>query len=316
VSELSVLLLGSTDRPEFLEARKALEGLARVIPAPDLDAACAVLAPGDSTWAGLSETGGREQVAVDMIAVAQVYPGQFSGEAMERLARLAPLARVVGLLGSWCEGEARSGQPWPGAVRVYWHQWPARCHQELRRMEQGLCCSWCLPPTATDEERLLALADQPLPRREGLIAIYSPSFDMRDWLSQACRRAGYATVAAAGDGWRVGNRNAICHKPATTYLPPPVARHAPPVQGARAALFDAFDCRGDELEQIGRLAAVLRPAPVIVLMSFPRVEDRDRVLAAGAAALLSKPVALEDLYWQIEECKVQNAKCKMQNGDG
>ena len=38
-------------------------------------------------------------------------------------------------------------------------------------------------------------------------------------------------------------------------------------------------------------------------MSFPRVEDRDRVLAAGAAALLSKPLLLDDLFWQLERAE-------------
>jgi hypothetical protein len=275
VKTISVLLLGSADRPEFVEARKALEGLARVIPAADVDAACALLDAGE----GDTFPGDNEEVAVDAIVVAQAYPGQFSGDALERLTRLAPLARVVGLLGSWCEGEVRSGRPLPGAVRVYWHQWPSRCHQELSRMAHGLVSSWGLPPTATDEERLLALADQPVPQRTGLIAIYSPSFDMRDWLSQACRRVGYATVA--GDGWRVTGG------------------------GWRAAIFDAFDCRDEELDELRRVIDALRPAPVIVLMSFPRVEDRDRVLAAGAAAMLSKPLALEDLYWQIENCRLQ-----------
>jgi hypothetical protein len=156
-------------------------------------------------------------------------------------------------------------------------------------MEQGLFSSWCLPPTATDEERLLARADhdQPAddarPRRQGQIAIYSPSFDMRDWLSRACRRVGYAPVADLAPGEYTRGRQSAAH----------------------AAIFDAFDCRGEELDEIRRLIDALRPAPVIVLMSFPRVEDRDRVLAAGAAALLSKPLVLEDLYWQMEDCKLK-----------
>ena len=261
MSEPSVLLLGRTDRPEFVEARSVLESLAQVTAVSDLDAAADVLAD--------------EQLAVDLIVVAQAYPGQFPAEAMERLARAAPLARVVTLVGSWCEGETRSGRPWPGAVRVCWHQWPARCRQELGRIQRGLCASWGLPPTAAEEERFLALAEGPLPRRQGLIAIHSPSFDAQDWLSKSCRRAGYSTL----------------------WLRP---REVPHVGGAQAAIFDAVDCRGEELHELRRLIAALEPAPTIVLMSFPRVEDRDRVLGAGASALLSKPLLLEDLFWQLD----------------
>lgn len=269
VTEPTVLLMGNTARPELAEARNGLDGLARVIPAADADAAAALLAD--------------EEIAVDVIVVAQAYPGQFSGEALDRLGRQAPLARVVVLLGSWCEGEVRSGRPIPGAIRVYWHQWPARCAQELGRLRRGLCASWCLPPTAVEEERFLALADQPWPRREGLIAVHSPSFDMRDWLCRACRRAGYST--AEGDNLILALRK---------------SGQSP---GITAAVFDAIDCRGQELDDLKRWAAAVEPAPVIVLMSFPRVEDRDRVLAAGAAALLSKPLLLDDLFWQLERAE-------------
>jgi CheY-like chemotaxis protein len=43
------------------------------------------------------------------------------------------------------------------------------------------------------------------------------------------------------------------------------------------------------------------PAPIVALLNFPRVEDRDRALAAGAAAVLSKPVLVEDLLWQLRQ---------------
>ena len=77
-----------------------------------------------------------------------------------------PLARIVGLLGSWCEGEVRSGRPWPGAMRIYWHQWPGRWHAELDRL-RGACPIWGLPLTAGDEDRVPAMFDAPLPRRQG-----------------------------------------------------------------------------------------------------------------------------------------------------
>jgi CheY-like chemotaxis protein len=181
----------------------------------------------------------------------------------------------LGLMGSWCEGEARTGKPWPGAVRIYWHQWLPRCGQEFRRMLWGECSAWGLPITATEEERLLLAADQPTPKRQGLIAIHTRPYEMEDWLSAALRRCGCSTV------W---------------LRPPRPAR----VEGATAAIFDGSDCCGEELTELKHLAATLRPAPVIALLDFPRLEDYHRVLAAGAAALLSKPLNLDDLYWQLD----------------
>ena len=86
-------------RTEFREARAAFDRLARVVRAADFDAALSLLH--------------ESEEAIDLIVVAQAYPGQYAADRIDGLRRLAPLARVIGLLGSWCEGEVRSGRPWP-----------------------------------------------------------------------------------------------------------------------------------------------------------------------------------------------------------
>ena len=234
MSTLSILLLGDSDRTEFRDARACLDCWAAVHEFAETDAAATALA--------------RAEIVPDVIVVAQAFPGQFSHQAIDGLRRLAPLARILGLMGSWCEGELRSGSPWPATMRAYWHQWPARCQREFRRLAEGRCSSWALPPTATEEERLLADvvpspfgrgAQENLPspfgrgaggegcgnvserfdassgpaltltlsghrpkfgrEREliigrGLVLIRSPSWQMADWLSAACRRHGLATL--------------------------------------------------------------------------------------------------------------------------
>jgi DNA-binding NarL/FixJ family response regulator len=67
-----------------------------------------------------------------------------------------------------------------------------------------------------------------------------------------------------------------------------------------AAIFDGDECRGQERAALEELAAALGPAPIVALLNFPRVADRDRALAAGAKAVLSKPLLIDDLFWQIE----------------
>ena len=259
--EISILLVGNTDRSEFREARAVLDESGRVVAAADVESALVVLAEG--------------RIAPHLIVVAQAYPGQFSHAVVDRMRRLAPLARVLGLLGSWCEGETRSGQPWPAAIRVYWHQWEAYFRREIARVREGASSGWSLPITASEEERLLLFAQEPPVRREGLIAISTPEFEMQDWLRAACRRRGYSSV------WLLPQRPAQ-------------------VEGATAAVFDGDDCRGHEAESLKSLAAALGPVPIIALLHFPRIDDRDRALAAGAKAVLSKPFLVEDLFWQIE----------------
>jgi len=258
---VTILLLGNMRRREFLKARAAMDACAQVVEAADIDAACTALADGEQ--------------AFDLIVLATAYPGQFPAEAIERLRRLAPLGRVVALLGSWCEGEMRSGHPCPGAIRVYWHQWAPRIGRESARWHDGVRSSWGLPATTSEEERVLAVADEKFFRRSGLIAVCSDEFAMQDWISAACRRAGYTTA------WlRPGD--------------------PPPVETPLAAIFDGSDQPWHQYEHLRRFAAAVRPAPVVALLGFPRPKDRDLALAAGAAAVLSKPLLVQDLFWQLD----------------
>ncbi len=261
MDRVTILLVGDTDRSEFRDARAALDAAGDVVEAADPQHAAAILADG--------------QLAPEVIVVAKTYPTQFSDAAIDRLRRAAPLARVLVLLGSWCEGEMRSGKPWPATVPIYWHQWPPRASGEFDHMRQGECSVWGLPITATEEERLLLAASRPLPVRQGLVAIHTRRFEVQDWLSVACRSLGLSTV----------------------WLRPP---HTARVEGAAAAIFDGSDCRGDEPAQLEDLAAKLAPTPVIALLDFPRIEDHRRALDAGASAVISKPLLVEDLFWELD----------------
>ena len=258
---LSILVLGDTDRSEFLDPVSELKSLGGIVVVQDVPSALDLVSRGN--------------VVPDVVVVAQAYPGQFSPDAIDQLRRAAPLARVVGLLGSWCEGETRTGWPWPAAIRVYWHQWRPQCEQELSRIAAGRASTWALPITAGDEERLLAASHQPSAVKRGHIAISTPLFDMQDWLQRICRRRGYST------SWLRPHQS--------------VER-----EQVTAAIFDADECLGKELDALKRLVGAIEPAPALALMDFPRVESRDRALAAGARAVLSKPLLVDDLFWQLD----------------
>ena len=138
---------------------------------------------------------------------------------------------MLGLMGSWCEGEVRTGRPWPAVPRLYWHQFPAPCRRELAGLRGGAASTWGLPLTAGEEERLLALHETIEAAACGLIVVWSRRFEMQDWLSQACRLRGYATV------WLAPQRTAK-------------------VAGAEAAIFDG--CRADDVE-IGEMRELSAP---------------------------------------------------------
>lgn len=262
MSKISILFLGEIDRPEFLGTRSTLESSGRVIYFIETEAAIKAVKTGE--------------IIPDVIVIAQAFPRQYPPQAVDCLRRLAPLARILGLLGTWCEGETRSGQPWPAAVRIYWHQWNVRAKLEFQRLVHSQCPSWGLPITATEEERLLRNTAQSLPRGQGLIAIHSQQSVMQDWLSAVCRMCGYSTV----------------------WLRPP---HYTRIEGAAAAIFDGSDLHGEEFDQLRRLCNTLDQRPVIALLDFPRIEDQHRALSAGAAAVLSKPLVIDDLLWQLDQ---------------
>ncbi len=212
----------------------------------------------------------------EIIVVAQSRPGQFAPSAIERLHKASPLSRLVALLGSWCEGETRTGHPWPGVVRVYWHQWLPRCAEEFQRLSSGGPAVWNLPRTVSDAEQLLYATVRPRSSRAELIAIHADRFAEFDALSDACQSSGFATVWLA-------------------------AFQAQYVHGAAAIIWDGTSCDPAEAERLSSLATMMNPTPIIAVLAFPRLEDRDRALQAGAAAVVSKPFLLNDLLWQIEQ---------------
>ena len=254
---MSVLLIGDVDRAEFRDVRPMLDAAGRVVHVPDIGAAVGVL--------------GSARFSPEMIVLAQSHPGQFNDADVDRLRQLAPLSRILGLLGSWCEGEMRSGLPLSGVVRIYWHQWQARWLRELDRLRRGRCPTWGLPPTAIEEDRLLLEAEDPWPARTGLVVVFARLPRMADFLAAACQSVGYSTVSLH-PSWDAQ------------------------VSGAVAALFDVTEGHDD----LPRLARRLAPVPIIALFDFPRIEDRSQALAAGAAGVLSKPLLLDDLYWELD----------------
>src|SRR5437762_5162052 len=87
------------------------------------------------------------------ILLIQTRPGQFVARDVELLHAAAPLARLVALVGPWCEGQQRSGRHWRGVVCVPWRAWPYRLARELG-LDDLPAGNKALPRTATEPERI------------------------------------------------------------------------------------------------------------------------------------------------------------------
>src|SRR5438105_6254944 len=88
------------------------------------------------------------------IVLAQSRPGQISRGNVERLRAAAPLARLVRLVGAWCEGEGRSESHSSGVVRVPVIAWRCRLEQELGFADNRPGKTAPMPRTVTAAERI------------------------------------------------------------------------------------------------------------------------------------------------------------------
>lgn len=261
-----VLFVGGCDHDEFRPALTTLGSQCRL--AMRVDVATAL------DWLRASEQ------SPALIVLAQARPGQIAAEDVDRLRAAAPLARFAALLGSWCEGETRTGKPWPGVVRVYWHQW-TRLAPEIAALQAGRASAWSLPATASDEERLLWSASQDDLKQQGLAAIVSDDFALAHCLIDACRLRGLAAVWFSRE--RLGA-----------------------LQGADYLLWDVAS-DGEATDELERAAAAFPQSRIFVLANFPRGEDQRRWQSAGAEAVLAKPLLLADLFARLEKASPQDA---------
>ena len=257
---MCALVIGDMQRDEFREAAEWLERNATVSAAVSVDQAAGIL----------SSLGEPPTVFV----LAQAFPGQFTTQQVERLRRLAPLTPVIGLLGSWCEGEMRSGRPAAGMTRDYWHGWHPRAEGDWRRLVDGHCPLWGLPTTATEDERWLSRSRVALTSGKGLIVVRANELDTANALMDACREGGYSAVWLGAVP-----STAIC--------------------GAAACLWDIGAFGPPKLVEAHDLLRQLAPLPIVAVMGFPRIDDRRQLLREGIAAVVSKPYLIDDLLWQL-----------------
>ena len=195
----------------------------------------------------------------ELIVVAQSRPGTIGLRAIERLRRSAPLAGMVALLGSWCEGETRTGRPAAGVRRLYWYEFPCWWRRQLALREAGQCPEW-----AWGEDRGLMIADCRLEERSNRFVLETNRWDTAATLEDLLKSVGGETI------WlRPGSEHVA-------------------IRGVAAGIWEGGQLNDAEAERLtaccARLAAV--NAPVVALLDFPRRDRCEVARRAGAAAVL------------------------------
>lgn len=213
--------------------------------------------------------------APDVLIVPQHQPGELDEAAINSLRRHAPLASIVVLLGHLCEGEGRSGGALQGVTRVACHPFPARWVRHRVCWQRRRLSPWMWPATWTEEDAWVAgpVAEEVATEGE-LGVVMSPVIsETHRWLRDLCRQRDWQVIDAAAA--RVG-------------------------QGGRCVGLWHDDQFGDaQLDELAAFVRQVQPAPVIAICGFPRPADNQRAEAAGAASLLAKPLATDDLVAEI-----------------
>jgi hypothetical protein len=226
----------------------------------------------------------------ELTIIAQRHPGEISHADVELIRHRAPLSGFVALVGSWCEGETRTGKPWPGIPRLYWHEFPAWWRRQLALRAVGRCPDWTQAGDFGFRIADCGLIDSGIRNPQsairnqsaGVILLRTSTRETFAAIADALQRAGFATV------WQ------------------PAGRRWPVVHGAAAGIWD-----GGQLDdrEAGDLAVFCRSvagahAPVIALLDFPRRDRVEYALALGAATVLGKPWLNGDLVATIN-CQVK-----------
>ncbi len=210
-----------------------------------------------------------------VIVVAQSYPGQFSTFEVERLHRAAPLARLVALLGSWCEGEARSSPPWPGVFRVFWHEWAGLWSREFFASDDHLPRFLALPRTATRAER--SLDERASATGRGLIGVHATSFAAFDAIADVCSAGGFGSV------WLSQTTDKMVRK-------------------ISAIIWDSTVLEASDFERLEQIVVANRLSPVLACVCFPRLTDVQALREIGVAEVLAKPFSLAGFHRRLEKC--------------
>ncbi len=251
---VSAWFLGQANHPDFREIIELLDNDTQL-----------TLAPSDRHATSRDAAG---VFSPELIVIAQARPGQFRWNEVDRWRCRFPLAGVVSLLGSWCEGELRTGRPLPGAERLYWHEFHAWWHRQTLLRSTGHCPDWACTYAPSQTGRLWSpLFPAGELAHRGLIVLGTPRWDTADALADVLLDAGFASA----------------------WLPP--GKPVPPMRGVVAGIWEGGQLDDAEAQQLAAFSQRLArdTAPVVALLDFPRRDCVDRAFDSGAAAVLGKP---------------------------
>ena len=218
-----------------------------------------------------------EGEAFDLVVVAQSRRSQFLANDVEVVQAMFGITPVVSLLGSWCEGESRSGTPLPGLIRVYWHQWQGRYTRFVQQLEQSGITSWHAPRTSAVSGQIEANSRPPQSQQDVLVGISAWTKGQHDMVADAVGHFGWKSCWVERSIWD--------------------AHSASPLA---AVCVEADSWCAQLANRIRWILNEVPQAPIVLLLNYPRESEWDEMQACGVSEVVSKPFELGDLGTAIQ----------------
>ena len=221
----------------------------------------------------------------NLAILAAARRNQFSHDWVESIRSKLTPTPLVAMLGSWCEGEQRSGEPWPGIQRVYWHQWRGRFDFFLKQLASDQICDWQLPATANHADAIihpnlkntLESSDQTIP--VGVSAVSEMHYQM---IADALQTLETQPFWIEHQQWK----DSVIEQPSLIVV-------------------DGDSWSQELTSRVHWLRNDLKiDSPIVQLLNFPRPSDLPALQAVGIAEVVSKPFQLSDLALAIERAKM------------
>lgn len=249
-----VAIVGESEHREFAAALAWLNEQTRLYPFPTCQAANEAIRAGD--------------VLPSWIILAAAHRSTFNTREVERLHRRAPHTRLVTLLGSWCEGETRSGLALPGVSRVYWHEFVTRAPLEMLGPSRSGYACWWLPRSATPVDLALTIERRGPRKTSHALDIVAPTRERYEALADAAAACGCSA----------------------NWLRDPTEKNT----SAAALLYDSDSLSESVAVELRHLLSTQRK-PVVALLPFPRQQEIVAAKALGVTSIIAKPFLLGDL---------------------
>ena len=209
----------------------------------------------------------------DLVVIAQSRRNQFFADDVEKIQAMFSHTPVIGLLGSWCEGETRSGTPFPGVTRIYWHQWQGRYDRFVEQLAESGITSWHEPRTSSVGDQIAS--NTQAPGESGEIAFVGVSAWTRtkfEMLADAIDNFGWQASWVERSRWDTEAANSIS-----------------------AICVEADSWCGDLQIRIKWIRSEIPNTPIVLILNYPRESELDEIRSAGVSEVVSKPFELTDL---------------------